>query len=174
MIIDYYIKKYGTPSREAQFSTKQRSIKVFKWDEAKTGEGVTIYATEGASNIHGDKSNGCEFFLGIKPEVDSVIDAIAESALDGNGTSSIPNTGDSITLSYPLWEGTEAHSFMFTNGDEIIAPIENNLKRITFIQLVPVFESELEHKKKFGETSFWKRFEELQVAYWSSERNRAF
>ncbi|MCB4811062.1 suppressor of fused domain protein [Methylovorus menthalis] len=174
MIIDHYFKKFGSPSREAEFSTQKNSIKVLKWDQDKTGEGVAIYATEGASNIHGDENNGCEFFLGIAPEVDDVVDAIAEAALHGNGTLLIPNSGDSINLSYPLWVGTEAHSFMFTNGDEIIEPINIVNKKIIFIQLVPIFESELKYKNDHSEIDLWKRFEALEVAYWNAKRKQAF
>jgi hypothetical protein len=174
MIIDHYINKFGIPSREAEFSIQKSSIRIFKWDQNKTGEGVTIYATEGASNVHGNEHNGCEFFLGVTPEVDDVADAIAEAALHGNGTLLIPNSGDSINLSYPLWAGTEAHSFMFTNGDEIIEPINIVKKRIVFIQLLPIFESELRYKNDHGEIDLWKKFEDLEVAYWNAKRQRAF
>ena len=101
----YYFGKYGDPDREAQFSDQSgKKIEVYKWAKNRTGEGVTIYATDGANNCLGDAAMGCEFFIGLTPDVDEIVEAVAEAGLCGNGTSEIPASGDTITLAYPLWK----------------------------------------------------------------------
>ncbi|EOX4412989.1 suppressor of fused domain protein [Vibrio diabolicus] len=172
LIYEHYLSLYGEPSRKARYETQDgKIVNVFKWDKSVTNEGVSIYATLGASEIINGDNESCEFFIGLTPEADSIAEALAELALHGNGTNIIPNDGDSLTLSYNLWEGTVARTFMFTDGDEIIGSIKNDDgKRIWFLQLVPLFDKELDYKKKFGEEALWEFFEENCVPYWDSER----
>lgn len=171
-ISNYYRSKYGEPAREAEFvSPEGVVIHVLKWDESQTNEGVTMYATLGANCLLGGAGEGCEFFIGMFPEVDSIADALAEIALHGNGTKDVPNSGDTTTLAYDLWRGTAARAFMFADGDEIISPIKNESgKQIRFIQLVPLFEKELAYKKEHGEDALWEKFKEAEVPYWDSTR----
>ncbi|BFN33304.1 suppressor of fused domain protein [Vibrio harveyi] len=171
-IFDYYRAMYGEPAREAEYKSPEGAlVQIFKWDESQTDEGVTMYATLGANRNLGDSTESCEFFIGMMPEADSIADALAEIALHGNGTTDIPNSGDTTTLAYELWSGTKAKTFMFTDGDEIISPIKNEFgKQIWFIQLVPLFEKELAYKKEHGEEALWEKFEESEVPYWDSSR----
>jgi len=174
-VFEYYEGRFGLPDRQADFkSPAGTAIEVFKWSEDRSGEGVAIYATSGASHIFGDDALGCEFFLGLTPEADDIVHALAEAALHGSGSPKVPDFGDSIALSYNLWQGTEARSFLFTNGDEIIQPTKIGSKELRFIQLVPLFDSELSYKKSKGEIALWKKFEEMTIPYWSSTRKRAF
>jgi hypothetical protein len=88
-IQNYYIAKYGEPSRRAKFVSPEGIIvEIFKWNKNATSEGVAIYATIGASDVLGDSVNGCEFFIGLEPEVDDIVQALAEVALHGNGSNS--------------------------------------------------------------------------------------
>jgi hypothetical protein len=171
-IFKYYRSIYGEPAREAEYKSPEgKVIQVFKWDKNQTDEGVTMYTTLGASSILGDSTEGCEFFIGMTPEADSISDAIAEIALHGNGTKEIPGSGDTTTLAYELWAGTSAKSLIFTDGDEIISPIKNESgKQIWFVQLVPLFENELAYKRANGEEALWEKFEAIKVPYWDSTR----
>jgi hypothetical protein len=175
-IAEYYHSKYGAPAREAEFTSPDGAvIQVFKWDEEQTDEGVTMYATLGANVALGDSSESCEFFIGMTPSADSIVVALAEVALHGNGSKDVPSSGDTISLAYELWKGTKAKSFMFTDGDEIVPPTKNEEgKPVGFIQLVPLFDSELSYKKNHGENALWERFEEKNVPYWDSSRGDFF
>lgn len=175
-IFDHYRSMYGEPARKAEFKSPEGTvIQVFKWDEWQTDEGVTMYATLGANRILGDSTESCEFFIGMTPEADSIADALAEIALHGNGTMDIPNSGDTTTLAYELWKGTQAKTFMFTYGDEIISPIKTESgKQIWFIQLIPLFEKELAYKKAHGEDALWEKLEATDVPYWDSTRKDSF
>jgi len=175
-IFDHYCAMYGKPAREADYKSPEGTlVQVFKWDESQTDEGVTMYATLGANLRVGNFTESCEFFIGMTPEADSIVDALAEIALHGNGTTEVPNSGDTTTLAYELWLGTEAKTFMFTDGDELVSPIKNESgKQIWFIQLVPLFEKELAYKKEYGEEALWEKFEETGVPYWDSSRKSAF
>jgi Suppressor of fused protein (SUFU) len=173
-LLAYYITKFGKPTRRAEFvSPEKNKVQVCKWDGDQTNEGVTMYATIGANKVLGDSTNSCEFFIGISPEVDDIVEALAEVALHGNGRHAIPKSGDSITLSYHLWKETKANSFLFTDGQEILPSFIYGDKKIEFIQLVPLFLSELDYKKKYGEEKLWEMFESKLTPYWSSNRSAA-
>jgi Suppressor of fused protein (SUFU) len=79
-----------------------------------------------------------------------------------------------VILSYALWKDTEANSFLFTNGSELIPAAQIGQKKIEFIQLVPLYASELQFKKLKGEDALWEVFEEKGVPYWSSIRGPEF
>ncbi len=175
LISSYYIEKYRKPQREAVFVAPAGDrIEIYKWDETQTGEDVAIYATLGANSVLGAPDAGCEFFIGLTPDADDIVEALAEVALHGNGTTRVPSRGDTITLAYPLWQSTEMRSFLFTDGTEIIEPATFGEKQITFLQLVPLFESELSFKEQHGESGLWKSFEKNLVPYWDSARKPAF
>lgn len=174
-VTEYYHKKFGIPSREAEFiENTGKKIEIYKWDENLTDEEVVIYATGGASTILGTSETSCEFFIGLTPQVDDIAQALAEVALHGSGNSDIPKPGDTTTLTYPLWRGTNASAFLFTEGDEIIWPTRIGNKNIVFLQLVPIFPAEIEYKKVNGVEALWSAFESLQVPYWDSRREQAF
>lgn len=174
-IAGYYVSKYGDPERQAEFiSSDGKRVEVYKWNEEQTGEGVTMYTTVGASESLGSGQAACEFFIGMTPAADSIVHALAEVALNGNGSDKAPSSGDTITLAYALWADTDARTFMFTDGDEVLPPISIRGKKIKFIQLVPLFDSELQYKKEHGEEALWKKFEVNEVPYWDSNREVAF
>lgn len=165
-IRNYYSELYGEPSREAEFlAPSGKKIEVLKWGAEATGEEVSIYATIGASDE--DQEISSEFFIGLSPEEDSIVFALAEIALHGNGTSTMPKSGDSITLSSDVWKNTHLTSFLFTEGSEIIAPLDGRESKVCFVQLVPLYSQELEYKKKNGEEALWQMFEEKSVEYWN-------
>lgn len=173
-ITNYYIEKYGSPARTAEFVSKDGiEIKIYKWTAEQTKEGVSIYSTMGANSRLSDKAFACEFFIGLTPDADDIAGALAEVALHGSRGSQPPKNGDSITLSHPLWDGTNARSFLFTDGDEILPPLQLKDKLITFIQLVPLFDSELNYKKDNGEQKLWAAFEAKKTPYWCSNREPA-
>jgi hypothetical protein len=173
-VLEYYERKFGCPDREAFFlSPEGKRIEIFKWSEGRTDEGVTIYATAGVSTIFDYDGMSYEFFLGLTPQADEVVFALAEVALHGLANERAPVFGDSMSLSYNLWPGTAAKTFLYTNGDGILSPTAVGFKSISFIQLVPLFDSELNYKKENGERSLWDKFEGLMVPYWSSRRDSA-
>jgi hypothetical protein len=175
-ISNYYRSKFGEPIRQAEFTSPEGiKVQVLKWSDAQTEEGVTMYATVGAHENLGSSIKSCEFFIGVTPEVDDIVDALAEVALSGNGSKEVPSSGDSITLSYDLWSGTNIRNFMFTDGSEIIKSVKNeNGTNICFLQLVPLYESELRYKKSHGESALWEKFEANGIPYWNSSRGEAF
>lgn len=174
-IRDFYQKHYGEPDRQASFTSPEgRFVDVLKWSPEKTAEEVVMYATCGASCSPMQSAQGCEFFVGLASEVDSIVDALAEVALHGSGREGVPEEGDTITLAFSLWQGTDAKSFLFTDGSEILPPMAAGHRNIRFIQLVPIFESELEFKKARGHEALWDAFESLEVPYWDPFRKAAF
>lgn len=175
IIEDYYRSLYGDPERQARFTAASGEvITIFKWGASRTNEDVAIYASLGASRLFGDAGESCEFFIGLSPDEDSIVDALAEVALHGNGTKNIPTEGDTVSLSYSLWNGTKARSLMFSGGDEIVPPVKDgDGKQIWFLQLVPLFDSEVGYKQEHGEEGLWDLFEAKAVPYWCPSRQAA-
>ena len=173
LIKAHYIQRFGKPTREAEFVARTgECIEVWKWSEAASREGVCIYATIGASTELDAGARRCEFFFGVSPEVDGVVESLAEIALHGTGTKFAPHFGDTVTLTWGLWPGTSMSTFLVTaGGDEIIGSLKtvDNLN-VEFLQLVPLFADECAFKKANGEDKLWKHFEENQVPYWDSKR----
>ena len=172
---EVYLSRFGTPSRTARFVPADGGeIYVLKWDEDRLDEGVTMYCTAGASRWIGEAQKTCEFFIGISPAVDEIARAVAEVGRHGRGDGAIPVSGDSITLAGPLWNGTAMRTFMFTDGSELLEPVTIESRNTQFMQLVPLFDSELEFKRSKGEAALWNAFEMRRVRYWSSSRQPAF
>lgn len=167
----HYVSIFGEPDKKQVYQTKTNSFNVLFWSPQKTGEDVYIFATIGAYSVMGTPVHGCEFFFGLTDLPNSLADSLAEVALDGNGTGRIPSSGDTISLAFPLWDGTQAQTYMFTDGGEEIIP---NLRRgdtiIEFVQLVPLFSSEVSYKKAHGDAALWQYFEHNEIAYWEPDR----
>lgn len=143
-------------------------IQVLKWDAQATGEDVAIYATLGAC----DQTQGVlnEYFVGLSPEEDSIVFALAEIALHGNGTNTPPRTGDSITLSSDVWKSADMTTFLFTDGSAIIPAFVQRELKVSFTQVVPLYSQELEYKSRNGEKALWELFEGKAVEYWNPTR----
>lgn len=167
----HYVSLYGPPIKRSAYKTATHTFEVLCWPSQQTGEDVYIFATLGAYAALGTRTEGCEFFFGLTSMPAGVSDSLAEVALDGNGTGRIPASGDTITLAFDLWDGTRAQSYMFTEGGEEIVPrLQKSGATVEFVQLVPLFAREVDHKKTHGEAALWQHFEDHQVAYWDADR----
>lgn len=170
-INSYYVDKFGEPWRVAVYKKDDTEVSIFAWTPEQTNEDVFIFATLGAFSFLGSSEQKCEFFFGLTSCPEQLPDSLAEVALDGNGTNNVPSSGDTITLSFNLWENTDARTYLFTDGgDEIIPPVKINDTKIKFIQLVPLFSNELDLKKRCGESALWQAFEEAHVPFWEADR----
>lgn len=173
-IAAHYASLFGAAETRHVYKTKTHSFEVLCWSPQQTGEDVYIFATVGAFATMGLAIHRCEFFFGLTGQPPGVPGALAEVALDGNGTGGIPSSGDTITLAFDLWEGTGARSFMFTDGGEaIIPPLRKGDVAVDFVQLVPLYADEVAYKKAHGQAALWQHFEANQVAYWDPHRDRS-
>lgn len=177
-ILEYYQLKFGEQDQKFQFRAADGcAIDVLMWGPNKTDLDVVIYATQGAYAWLKGKNNLCEFFVGLMRDSIGVADAVAESlaqvAADGIGNRMMPEPGDTVLLPDPLWEGTLMDTYLITDGDELIEPLEAGAaakKPVRFLQLVPLFGRELAFKQKHGEDALWELFEDQQVPYWDAFR----
>ncbi|WP_299968753.1 suppressor of fused domain protein [uncultured Roseobacter sp.] len=171
----HYESLWGKAQDKRVFRTQTNAFSILTFTPQQTDEGVFLFATVGASQVMGDRDRSCEFFFGLTTSPKGLPDSLAEIALDGNGTGQVPDSGDTTTLAFELWEGTSARSYLFTDGgDEIVPHLKRDGALVEFIQLVPLFADELEYKKKHGEPALWEHFEENEVPYWDAQRVSAF
>jgi len=111
----------------------------------------------------------CEFFIGLCPEEDGVVESLAQVAVHGSGRGTVPTYGDTVTLPTYLWPGTRARSFLFNGSvDEIFPSLHQPGSTMTFIQLIPLTPDELSLKSNYGLDRLWEHLKE--VAYWDPRR----
>ena len=105
-----------------------------------------------------------------------VAEAMAEVALHGSGQERVPRSGDSITLSFPLWKGSGMNMFLFRLDEEsdVIPRLKIKNLTVSFIKLVPIFRQELEFKQNYGEAALWDAFAQNTTPYWKVDRESTF
>lgn len=80
--------------------------------------------------------------------------------------------GDTVPADGPLWPGTDMRRFLVLRplGD-IISPLElPDGMHVEFMQVIPIFESELAYKARHGATKLLEHWEESGVAFWNPGR----
>jgi hypothetical protein len=152
LIREYYESKWGLPHREARFELSGNEIEVYKWGESVTGEGVTIYATNGASakESHSPKFR-VEFFIGFRPEFDDIASALSLLGSYPLAGGSVVD-GDTVTLGDPLWSASPARTFLIAPQIEELLPplLLPNSSHVHFCQAIPISDAELDLKKRHG------------------------
>lgn len=175
----HYVSVLGAPSRRASFRIDAYPAEVFKWDDTANPHGVAFYASIGASRdpLSGmEWSHRVEFFVGLLPEEDGVARSLAMVALDPVLHGSSPGHGESLTYPEPLWSGTEMRSFLILRPRvEVIADLElAGGVHVEFLQLIPLFSSELEFKMALGEDELMSELERAGVPFWDPNRAPLF
>jgi hypothetical protein len=145
---DLYVARWGEPSRKATFREVGLEAEIYKWNAETTAEGVTLYATIGASAypMAGlEQGHRTEYFLGLLPPRDHVASPLAGLALYSNREGTAVGHGDTIPADGPLWPGTEMRRFLVLRPvDEVIPPLElSGGVHVDFMQAIPIFDSEL-------------------------------
>ncbi len=172
LIRNYYESKWGPPHREAQFNVSGSEMEVYKWREDATGEGVTIYATNGASaETFQPLKSRVEFFIGLHPEFDDIAPALSllgSYPLTGNSVSS----GDTVTLADPLWTGAPTRTFLIAPQiEELLDPLPlPDSSHVHFCQAMPISDAELVLKKKKGAEWLLGELNDMGLATWQHDR----
>ncbi|MGV9566071.1 suppressor of fused domain protein [Streptomyces sp. NPDC003480] len=170
----HYLRAWGEPSREAAFSLGEHKVEIFKWNHDRTDEGVTLYATCGASRALQSGPGALhrvEFVTGLLPEEDGIARGLAilgTYPLTGRHLS----YGESITLPDPLWAGGRMTSFLAVRPMEDLVPdlALPDGSHVQFMNVVPVFESEL--RLRNGRSAEWLigELNDNGVAWWDPRR----
>jgi hypothetical protein len=170
-----YISRWGEPSRRAEFQTAGLQVEVLKWDADNSREGVSIYATAGASlwpiRAH-DTNHRVEFFVGLLPAEDDVASPLAALALYSHREGVAVDHGHTVPAGQPLWRGTEMRHFLVLRPiADVIPPLElQNGLHVEFLQAIPIYESELAYKSHHGAEALVRNWEETTVPFWDPRR----
>jgi hypothetical protein len=164
-----YRANWGEPIRRAAFGDDVL-IEVEKW----VAEGVTIYATVGASNVpalHDDRHR-VEFFTGLTPERDDVALALGHLALYAVTGGDEVEHGHTVPMPGPLWPGTEMRRFLVmrpTGGFLDGLDLPDGL-HVVFLQAIPIFDSERELAASIGADALIDRWSKATVPFWDPMR----
>jgi len=173
-IEDLYLARWGAPARRAEFVRGELVVEILKWDQATTGEGVSVYATLGASTKATDpaESHLVEFFLGLSPARDEVASALAGLALYGAQNRTTLDHGHTVPSEQPLWPGTTMHIFLVARPlPDFLEPLLfPDRLHVEFLQAIPIFDSERAYKAEHGVDSLLARWETAQVPFWNPDR----
>jgi len=172
----HYEARWGEPVRRAVFSDASRAVHVYKWSESQTGEGVTIYATSGLSDLSlspAEPTHRVELFVGLRPEDDRIARPLARLALQNDPENPCLLHGHSLTLQEPFWPGCAFSAWLFLNPRE---PIVTDLalgggEHVHFLQAVPVFDSELAYRSENSLDQLLALWMSNTIPFWSLERD---
>lgn len=171
----HYVAVLGEPARSATFRVDAYAAEVLKWDAAANTHGVALYCSIGASRdpLRGlGLTHRIELFVGFQPPCDDAARVLAMVALDPVIHGSALGHGQTFTYPEPLWSGTEMRTFLVLEPRVEIIP-ELALPgrvHVRFLQLIPLFGSELELKVQQGEASLMTEFERAAVPFWDPYR----
>jgi len=108
-----------------------------------------------------------EFYLGLRPERDEIASSLADLALYAKRQNVIVDHGHTISAEKPFWTNTEMHHFLVSRSSApLLDPIElENDIHVEFLQVTPIFESELRYKKKHQAEGLLDLWESRHVAF---------
>jgi hypothetical protein len=172
---DLYRARWGEPTRQAHFEVDEFAIDILKWDADANPEGVTLYATVGASTrpLAGrDPDHRVELFVGLLPAQDAIASPLAALGLYSTREAVALDHGHTVPAGGPLWPGSSMHTFLVVRSrDDFLPPLElPDGLHIEFLQAIPLFDPELEFKRKHGADTLLRRWEESGVRFWDSDR----
>jgi len=170
----HYLKLWGEPSRKASFNVLGHAIEVYKWESTRNTEQVNIYATLGAS-AHalpkGAPAHRLEYFVGLEPAEDGIAKPLAMAALDPVLHKTELDHGHSVTYPEPLWPGTDMHSLLVLRPViQIVPPFVTDGLHVDFMQMIPVYPSEVEFKTATRIDALIELWQSARVAFWDPNR----
>jgi suppressor of fused protein SUFU len=172
---DLYRARWGEPTRQAHFEVEEFAIDVLKWDADTNPEGVTVYATVGASArpLPGrDPDHRVEFFVGLLPAQDAIASPLAALGLYSAREAVDLDHGHTVPAGGPLWPGSSMHTFLVVRSrDDFLPALElPDGLHVEFLQAIPLFDRELEFKRRHGADTLLRRWKESGVRFWDSDR----
>jgi hypothetical protein len=172
---DYYISRWGTPSRQARFEVQRFQIEVYKWNEERISEGVTLYATLGASThpVRGfETTHRFEFILGITPGHDEIASPLAALGLYATRENATIGHGHTVPAAQPLWPETNMRTFLVVKPRvAFLAPLDlGDEIHVEFLQAIPIYETERMISAERGAEHLIERWKQNAVPFWKSDR----
>lgn len=173
---DFYVARWGAPSRNARFEAGEATVEIFKWNAEANPEGVNLYATIGASAqpmADHDPTHRVEFHLGLLPAKDDIASPLASLALFPHTEGVALDHGHTVSADKPLWPGTDMRRFLIMRPlADIIPPLVlPDGVHVEFLQAIPIYESELAYKREHTADGLIQRWEKSLVPFWDPNRS---
>lgn len=172
----HYVRLWGKPSRVAEFATHDEHVEVHKWDKARTSQGVTVYASLGASaaDMPGtDHGHRVEYLVGLQPGQDDIASELASLSLWARQKDVTVGHGHTVGGDWPLWRGTAMTKFLILKPESDLVPaleLEDGV-HVQFLQAVPIFDSERRFNHHHGVAALLKIWEDAHVPFWNPQRS---
>ena len=172
---DLYRARWGEPARQARFDVGEYGIEVLKWDADANPEGVNLYATVGASTrplIGRGPKHRVEFFVGLVPAQDGIASALAALGLYSEREGVALDEGHTVPGGGSLWPGSQMRAFLVMRPSPDFLPalqLPDGL-HVEFLQAIPIFDSELAFKADRGADALMRRWKDVGVPFWNSDR----
>lgn len=166
----YYQSLWGKPSRVLNYRGSGARLQIHTWGITDTDMGVELYATVGASTGKAAGDHRVEFILGLDPGRDEAISSLASLG-------SFPilagelDKGETVTLSEPLWPGTEMRAFlMVPEVEDFIPPLVTRRMHVQFLRVMPIYDSEIDLKKEHGPGWLMDELFDQGLGMWDPQR----
>jgi hypothetical protein len=172
---DGYVARWGPPSRNARLEVAGLEMEVLKWDATATSEGVTLYATIGASArpmAGREPGPRVEFFVGLLPAQDGIVSPLAALALYPASEGVAVGHDHTVPSDGPLWPETDMRRFL------VLRPLGNIIPslqtpdgvHVEFLQAIPIYESESAYRNKHTTEALLDQWEQSRVPFWDPNR----
>jgi hypothetical protein len=175
---DSYRARWGKPARTTRFGgdkVVKIAVEILKWDSTSNPEGMTLYATVGASAwpLAGrPPSERIELFVGLAPERDKIAGALAALSLYPAREGVTLDHGHTVPSDGPLWPGSAMSSFLVVRARPgFLPPLElPDGIRVEFLQVIPIYECERAYKKAEGVDALIDCWTEARTLFWDPDR----
>ena len=172
---EHYQNLWGEPSREAHFEIMGKETDLFKWDADLNPEKVFLYATAGMSEYplaDYDPTHRLELYTGLLPERDEIANPLSLLALSPVIRNTHLAANHTMTFPEPLWPGTDMRGFLVRKPKvEIVPSLALKEVHVEFLQVIPVFPSEIAFKSKHGADALIQAWHEAKIAFWNPDRS---
>ena len=146
-------------------------VVIHEWSLGVVRPGVVAYSTSGILDVP-RSGHLREFIMLLTEPRNEIANSLADLWVTGT-TASIGH-GTTIGHGDPLWPGTEMTNYLVMSQESLLHPLAiNRATHVTFYRAIPVYDSEVELKRKDGLDALLAVWREKRVPFWNPTRANA-
>lgn len=172
-----YQRRWGDWDSEAYFERDGGGIRVLKWQPSDATLGVALYVTIGSSNlppVSGEPTHRREFFIGLLPEFDAIVEPLAELAIYPKESGKDLDHGHFVRIPGGAVPGAAFEGFVILEPMDDMDLMRFSDRHVQLMMVVPAFPKELDYASKKGVDRLMERMEKQSAPYWDPMREPIF
>jgi hypothetical protein len=172
----HYLSAFGESTGERTFESDGRGVDVLRYKAPDAGPGDHVYATLGGAQYPlpgASAAHRLEFYAQLIPDVPNIGRVLATLAMYPERELVALSDSHSVDIQRPVSQFSEMHQvLLFRPSVEFLAPLElrGGEFHIEFLEVVPVYESEVQYKREHGMGALFDMWEGKRVEFWNPGR----